>query len=68
MAYPWKTKVQETKAFSAHLHRFFARTKPLAFERKMTYIIILKSEINWCLFHSYFLYDLTFSRYRIFPY
>jgi hypothetical protein len=27
----WKTKVLETKAFSAHLRRFFAQTKPLAF-------------------------------------
>jgi hypothetical protein len=31
---PWKTKVVETKAFSAHLRRFFAQTKPLAFGRK----------------------------------
>jgi hypothetical protein len=42
----WKTKVLEAKAFSAHLCRFFALTKPLAFGRKKTNLIILKSEIK----------------------
>jgi hypothetical protein len=39
----WKTKVLEAKAFSAHLRRIFAQTKPLAFGRKNTNVIILKS-------------------------
>jgi hypothetical protein len=65
---PWKTQVLEAKAFSAHLHRFFAPTKPLAFGSKKTNIIILKSEIKWGLIYAYLLYDLTFSRDRIFPY
>jgi hypothetical protein len=30
----WKTKVLEAKAFSAHLRRFFAQGKPLAFGEK----------------------------------
>jgi hypothetical protein len=34
LPYSWKTKLLETKAFSAHLRRFFAQTKPLAFGRK----------------------------------
>jgi hypothetical protein len=67
-AYPWKTSVLEAKAFSAHLRRFFAQTKPLAFGRKTTNMIILKSDIKWGLFNAYLLYDLIFSRYRIFPY
>jgi hypothetical protein len=64
---PWKTKVMEAKAFLAHLRRFFAQTKPLEFGRKKN-VIILKSEIKWGLFFAHFLKDLTFSRYRIFPY
>jgi hypothetical protein len=51
----WKTKVLEAKAFSAHLRRFFAQTKPLAFGRKKTNVIILKSENKWGLFFAHFL-------------
>jgi hypothetical protein len=54
-AYSWKTKVLEAKAFSAHLRMFFAQTKPLAFGRKNTNVIILKSEIKWRLFYAHFL-------------
>jgi hypothetical protein len=49
----WKTKVLEAKAFSAHLRRFFAKTKPLEFGRKKTNIIILKSEIKWGLSYAH---------------
>jgi hypothetical protein len=50
------------------LRRFFAQIKLLAFGRKKINIIVLKSEIKWGLFYAHLLYDLTFSRYRIFPY
>jgi hypothetical protein len=68
LAEPWKTKVREAKAISIHLRRFFAQTKPLAFGIKKTNIIIIKSEIKCGLLYAYFLYDLTFSKYRIFSY
>jgi hypothetical protein len=51
----WKTKVLEAKAFSAHLRKFFAQIKPLAFGRKKTNVSILKSEIKWGLFYAHFL-------------
>jgi hypothetical protein len=46
---------RHSKAFSAHLRRFFAQTKPLAFGGKKTNVIILKSENKWRLFFAHFL-------------